>query len=152
VFVVVDRFSKMTLFIPCNKTHDAYRIVTIFLREVVRLHGLSKTIVSDKDVKFVSYFWKTLWALLGTKFKFSSAYHPQTDGQTKVVNRSLEDLLRCLVGEHIASWDLCLCIAEFAFNSSVNRTTGLSPFHVVIGYNPRKPIELITLPPESRVS
>lgn len=77
------------------------RIASLFLREVVRLHGLPKTIVIDGDVKFVSYFWKTLWAKLGTRLKYSSAFHSQTGSQTEVVNCSLGNLLRGLVRDHI---------------------------------------------------
>ncbi|KAK8933568.1 hypothetical protein KSP39_PZI015465 [Platanthera zijinensis] len=95
---------------------------------------------------------KTLWMKTGTTLKFSTAYHPQTDGQTDVVNRSLGSLLRCLVGEHVCTWDSVLPLAEFAYNSSVNRTTGLSPFHILLGYEPRKPVDLIPLPLESRPS
>ena len=89
---------------------------------------------------------------MGTKLKFSSAYHPQTDGQTEVVNRSLGNLLRCLVGEHTGNWDLILPRAEFAYNSSVNRSTGLSPFEIVQGYKPNQPVNLIPLPVHTRVS
>ena len=79
----------MTHFFLCNKTNDALHVVKLFFREVVKLHALSSTIVSDKDVKFVSYFWKTLWKLFDTTLKFSSAFHPQTNGQIEVVNRSV---------------------------------------------------------------
>ncbi|KAL6188925.1 hypothetical protein ACLB2K_040316 [Fragaria x ananassa] len=152
IFVIVDRFSKMAHFVPCSKTSDAVHIATLFFREVVRLHGLPKTIVSDRDVKFTSYFWRTLWKLLNTKLQFSSAFHPQTDGQTEVVNRSLGELLRCLVSDHGLSWDKVLPMAEFAYNSSKNRTTGCSPFEIVSGLLPRKPIDLVPLPLAARPS
>lgn len=152
VFVVVDRFTKMAHFIPCSKTDNAAHIASIFFSEIVRIHGVPLSIVSDRDVKFVSYFWRTLWKLLGTSLKFSTAYHPQTDGQTEVVNRSLGDLIRCLVGEHVSSWDRVLPTAEFAYNSSVKRSTGVSPFQAYIGRQPRKPIDLVPLPPAYRSS
>ena len=142
----------MAHFIPCSKTSNASRIARIFFDEVVRLHGLPKTIVSDRDVKFTSYFWKTLWHLMGTLLKFSIAYHLQTDGQTEAVNKSLGNLLRCLVGDSPGNWDLVLPQAEFAYNNSVNRSIGKSPFEIVYGYKPRKPADLIPLPHHARVS
>ena len=80
ILVVVDRFSKMAHFLPCSKTSDASKIAKLYFDEIVKLYGLSKTIVSNRDVRFMRYFWKTLWHLVGTKLKFSSAFHPQTDG------------------------------------------------------------------------
>ena len=152
IMVVVDRFSKMSHFIPCNKTYDASKVAAIFLQEIVRLHGIPASIVSDRDVKFVSYFWKTLWTKMGTKLMFSSAFHPQTDGQTEVTNRSLGNLLRCLVADHVTSWDMVLPHAEFAFNNSVNRTTGCTPFEVVYGFRPSTPLDVNSLPLPPRPS
>ena len=80
IFFVVDIFSKMAHFIPCCKTSDATYVANLFFKEVVRLHGLTKSKISDRDIRFVGNFWTTLWRKIGTKLSFISAYHPQTDG------------------------------------------------------------------------
>ncbi|XP_057532797.1 uncharacterized protein LOC130810672 [Amaranthus tricolor] len=146
IMVVVDRFSKMSHFIACTKADDAQHIAKLYFTEVVRLHGIPKSIVSDRDSKFLSHFWKTLWKMLGTKLLFSTAYHPQTDGQTEVTNRTLGTLLRSLVTKNIREWDLKLCYAEFAYNRSPSRATKHTPFECVYGTNPLLPISLIDLP------
>ena len=115
IFFVLDRFSKMAHFIPCKKTSDVEHVAKIFFKEIVILHGLSRNIISNRDTKFVGYFWKTLWKTMGTELKFSSTFHPQTDGQTKVVNRSLGNLLRCLVGNKPRNWEMVLAKFEFAY-------------------------------------
>ena len=142
IFVVVDRFSKMAHFIPCTKTTYASKVAKLYFDEIVKLYSLPQTIVSNRDVRFTSYFWKTLWHMVGTKLNFSTTYHPQTDGQTEVVNRGLGNLLRCLVSDHNRNWDLVLPTTQFAYNSSVNRSIGMSLFEVVHGYKPRKPLDL----------
>src|SRR5262249_27026006 len=146
IFVVVDRFSKMAHFIPCHKTDDATHIADLFFHEIVRLHGIPKTIVSDRDVKFLGHFWRVLWAKLGTKLLFSTASHPQTDGQTEVVNRTLGTLLRSLIGNNIKTWEEILPFAEFAYNRSVHSSTGFSPFELVYGFNPLTPLDLLPMP------
>jgi hypothetical protein len=97
IFVVVDQFSKMAHFIRCHKTDEATHIVDLFFRDIIRLHGVPNTIVSDRDTKFLSHFWRTLWAKLGTKLLFSIICHPQIDDQTEVVNRTLSTMLRAIL-------------------------------------------------------
>ena len=100
--------------------------------------------VSDRDVKFVSYFWQILWHKMGTKLKFSSAFYPQTDGQTEIV-KTLGNHLRHLVEKNLKTWDFILPMAEFAYNGSVNRSTGFNPFEIVTGFQLRQPIDLIPM-------
>ena len=152
IFVVVDRFSKMAHFIACNKTDDASNIANLFFKEIVRLHGMPKTIVSDRDAKFLSYFWKTLWAKLGTKLLFSTTYHPQTDGQTEVVNRTLSALLRALISRNLRTWEECLPHVEFAYNRSLHSATKYTPFEIVYGFNPLTPLDLTPLPLSERAN
>uniref|UniRef100_A0A2N9IRP1 Reverse transcriptase n=1 Tax=Fagus sylvatica TaxID=28930 RepID=A0A2N9IRP1_FAGSY len=152
IFVVVDRFSKMAHFISCHKTDDATHIADLFFREIVRLHGVPRSIVSDRDVKFLSYFWKVLWGKLGTKLLFSTTCHPQTDGQTEVVNRTLSTLLRTIIQKNLKNWEDCLPFIEFAYNRSVHSTTDFSPFEIVYGFNPLTPLDLLPLPVNERTS
>ncbi|KAG7567587.1 Integrase catalytic core [Arabidopsis thaliana x Arabidopsis arenosa] len=152
IFMVVDRFSKMAHFIPCHKTDDAMHIANLFFKEIVRLHGMPKTIVSDRDTKFLSYFWKTLWSKLGTKLLFSTTCHPQTDGQTEVVNRTLSTLLRALIKRNLKTWEDCLPHVEFAYNHSMHCASKFSPFQIVYGFNPTTPLDLMPLPLNERVS
>jgi hypothetical protein len=141
--VVVDRFSNMEHFIPCWKIGDATHVANLFFKEVVRLHGLPRSIVSDRILEnIVGHFWRTLWKNLWTELSFNSSYHPHADGQTEVVNISLRNLLKSLVTEHHNKWDQILPQVEFAYNDSPNRSTGKSPFQILYGMKPRGVSEL----------
>ncbi|XP_057994977.1 uncharacterized protein LOC110659821 [Hevea brasiliensis] len=140
-----QKFSKMAHFIPCHKNDDATYVANLFFKEVVRLHGIPRTIVSDRDVKFLCHFWKVLWGKLGTKQLFSTTCHPQTDGQTEVAN-SLVTLLRALVKQNLKSWEECIPYIEFAYNRVVHSSSGYSPFELVYSFNPLTPLDLLPLP------
>jgi len=130
----------MAHFIACHKTDDAIHIADLCFKEIVRLHGMPRTIVSDRDAKFLSYFWKTLWGKLGTKLFFSITCHPQMDGQTEVVNRTLSSLLRAIIKKNLKTWEDCLPHVEFAHNRSIHSATKFSPFEIVYGFNPLSPL------------
>ncbi|GJV53162.1 putative nucleotidyltransferase, ribonuclease H [Tanacetum coccineum] len=100
-------------------------------------------VVVDRFSKMLHFI--PLWKMVNTQLNFSSAYHPQTNGQTEVVNKSLSNMLRCLVGDHVKAWDQKLCQAKFAHNHAVNRSTGFSPFQVVFSAQPRGPLDLMSL-------
>jgi len=136
----------MAHFIPSHKVDDANNISRLFFRDVVRLHGLPRSIVFDRDKKFISHFWRTLWARHGTKLNFSTSCHPQTDGQTKAVNRSLGTMLRAIMKGNHRSWDEYLPHIEFAYNRVVRKTTNISSFEVVYGFNPLTSSDLLPLP------
>ena len=110
------------------------------------MHGIPKSIVSDRDVKFLSHFWRTLWNRLGTKLLFSTVAHPQTDGQTEVVNRTLSTLLRAVIHKNLKQWEKCLPHVEFAYNRTVHSTTSYSPFEVVYGFYPLTLLDILPLP------
>jgi hypothetical protein len=152
IFMVVNRFSKMAHFIPCHKTDDVSRIADFFFREIIRLHGVPNTIVSDRDTKFLSHFWRTLWAKLGTKLLFSTTCHPQTDGQTEVVNRTLSTMLRVVLKKNIMTWEEYLSHVEFAYNRSLHSTIKMCPFEIIYGLLPRAPIDLMPLPSSEKLN
>jgi hypothetical protein len=152
IFVVVDRFSKMAHFILCHKTDDASHIADLFFQEIIRLYGVPNTIVYDRDTKFLSHFWRTLWAKVGTKLLFSTTCHPQTDGQTELVNRTLSTMLRAVLKKNIKMWEECLPLIEFSYNRSLHSTTKMCPFEIVYGFLPHAPIDLMSLPSSEKIN
>eukprot|EP00253_Pinus_taeda_P033795 PITA_33795 len=139
IMVVVEKLSKAAHFIPVQSTYKAAQIAHVFMQNVFKLHGLPKTIISYRDVKFTSAFWRTLFAELGTQLNFSIAYHPQTDGQTEWVNQVVEDMLRAYVMQQPMLWEEYLHLVEFAYNNGYHTSTQLSPFEILYGRKCRTP-------------
>ncbi|MCH79303.1 transposon Tf2-1 polyprotein [Trifolium medium] len=144
IWVIVDRLTKFAHFIALPTSFTAASLAPIFITEIYRLHGAPKTIVSDRDRVFVSQFWRALFHHLGTSLAFSSSYHPQSDGQTEVLNRCLETYLRCFVSDEPQLWLRFLALAEFWYNTSFHSAIGMSPFEALYG---RKPPNLVHYTP-----
>lgn len=136
ILVVVCRLSKMAHFIPASGNDTAEVTARRLVNNVIRLHGLPTSIVSDRDPKLVSKFWQSVCKLLGMKTLMSTAFHPQTDGQTERMNRTLEQYLRHYVTYDQKNWEDLLPLAEFAYNSAKHSSTGLSPFETSQGSQP----------------
>ncbi|CAI5476246.1 unnamed protein product [Closterium sp. Yama58-4] len=146
IFVVVDKFSRAAHFIPTHGQVTAEEAATLFVDNVVRLHGVPDSIISDRDPRFTSKFWKQLFALFGTRLAMSSAYHPETDGQTERVNQTLEQILRSITMHDAAAWDKKLSMAEFAYNNTHHSATGMSPFFALYGQHPNVPTRVDLTP------
>jgi hypothetical protein len=128
ILVIVDRFSKRAHFVPCRKDNDAPALAELFVREYVRLHGFPEQIISDRGTLFTSQFWKDVCRITGVENSFSTAFHPQTDGQTERSNSTLEQYLRSYVNFQQYDWVELLPMAEFAYNNSKHSAIGMSPF------------------------
>ena len=136
IMAVVDRLSKCSHFIPLKRPYTALTVAKAFVWEIVRLHGVPTSIVSDRDRVFLSSFWKSLFQLQGCTLSMSSSYHPQTDGQTEVVNRVLEQYLRCFTHEQPKKWIDWLPWADYSYNTATHSSTKVSPFEFVYGVPP----------------
>jgi hypothetical protein len=136
ILVVVDRLSKAAHFgsLPTNFT--ACKVAELFCQMICKLHGMPRSIVSDRDPIFLGHFWQELFKLSGTKLRMSSAYHPQSDDQTEIVNKTLQQYLRCFVHDQPKKWGKFLHWAEWHYNTSIHASTGLTPFEVVYGRPP----------------
>jgi hypothetical protein len=130
VVTFVDRMTKMVHFAPTTKTVGVEAIAQVFMHTWYKHHGLPRIIISDRDRRFLSHFWQALFKALGTELRFSTAFHPQTDGQSERANRTLEEVLRHFVSPRQDDWDDHLDLAEFAINDSVSPSTGYTPFYL----------------------
>jgi hypothetical protein len=147
ILVVVDRFTKMAHFIPYKEQgFDAPNLASVYQEQIFRLHGLPRDIVSDRGPIFNSQFWREFTSGLGIKCNFSTAFHPQSDGQTERVNQTLEQYLRMFCSYEQDNWATLLSTAEFTYNNTDQSSTGYSPFYANTGYHPLHPSSVINLP------
>ena len=144
VLVVIDRLTKLAHFISTKNEVTGEMAAHLFLENVVKLHGMPKVLVSDRDPRFTSSFWRVIHLKLRTKFDFSTAYDAQTDGQRERVNKVLDQLFRSYCSENLYSWDKFLSMFEFADNSFYQATIMMSPFYADLGHNPRHPGHIST--------
>ena len=140
VWVIVDRLTKSAHFIPVRMTYTMDQFARLYMKEIIRLHGVPISIISDRDPRFTSGFWESLQEAMGTKLKLSTAFHPQTDGQSERTIQILEDMLRACTFEFKGSWKEYLYHIEFAYNNSYQSTIGMAPYEMLYGRKCRSPL------------
>ena len=140
IWVIVDRLTKFAHFLPVNVEDSLEKLAQLYVDEIVRLHGVLVSVVSDRDPRFTSRFWLSLRTVLGTHLHFSTAFHPQTDGQSERTIQTLEDMLRAYVMEFKGSWDTHLALMEFAYNNSYWASIEMAPFEALYGRKCRTPV------------
>ena len=140
VWVIVDRLTKSAHFLPIKMTYSLERLARLYIDEIVRLHGVPVDIVSDRDSRFLSRCWRSLQEGLGTKLSFSTAYHPQSDGQTERTIQTLEDLLRAYVVDWSSEWNRDLSLIEFTYNNSFHSSIQMAPYEALYGRRCRTPL------------
>ena len=140
IWVIVDRLTKSAHFLPVSNDDPLEKLAQLYVEEIVRLHGVPISIVSDRDPRFTSRFWSSLQDAMGTRLHFSTFFHPQTDGQSESTIQTLEDMLRACVIDFKGSWDTHLSLMEFAYNNSYQSSIGMAPFEALYGRKCRTPI------------
>jgi hypothetical protein len=143
IWVIVDRLTKSAHFLPVSTKYIATDYAQLYFDKIVTSHGVPLTIISDRGSVFMSHFWQQLQKCLGTRLLHSSAYHPQTDGQTERVNQVLEDMLRACVISFPEKWDKCLKLAEFSYNNSYHESIRMAPFEALYGRRCRTPLNWV---------
>ncbi|GKD95293.1 putative reverse transcriptase domain-containing protein [Tanacetum coccineum] len=140
IWVIVDRLTKSAHFLPVKTTDSMEKLTQLYLKEIVCRHGVPISIISDRDSKFASRFWRTLQKALGTQLDMSTAYHPETDGQSERTIQTLEYMLRACVLDFGGSWDRHLPLVEFSYNNSYHASIKAAPFEALYGRKCRSPI------------
>ena len=140
IMVVVDKLTKAAHFVHVKTTHTTTNIAEIFIKEFARLHGIPRKIVSNRDTKFTSNFWRGLFKGFGTNLNFSTSYHPQTNGKTERANRIIEDMLRMYVMDKPSKWEDYLHLVEFAYNNGYQDSLRMSPFEALYGRKCNTPV------------
>lgn len=136
MWVVVDRLTKYANFSSLAHPYIAKMVAQLFTQNILKLHGMPQSIVFDRDNTCTSIFWQELFRIQGVELAFSTAYHPQTDGQSEAVNKTLENYLRCFVGERPKDWVHWIPLAEFLYNTNQHFATRVTPFEALYGYSP----------------
>ncbi|KAJ9545162.1 hypothetical protein OSB04_024869 [Centaurea solstitialis] len=140
IWVIVDRLSKAAHFLPMKETYSMERLARLYIADIVRLHGTPVSIVSDRDARFTSTFWQSFQREMGTRVNLSTAYHPQTDGQSERTIQTLEDMLRACVLDFGGSWEDHLPLIEFAYNNSYHSSIEAAPYEILYGRRCRTPL------------
>jgi hypothetical protein len=140
IWVIVDRLIKVAHFIPVKTTYSGLQRAELYMSRIVCLHGVLKKIVSDRGTQLTLMFWERLHETLDTQLRFSSAYHPQTDGQTEKINQILEDMLRACALQYGRSWDKSLSYTMFSYNNSYQESLKMAPFEMLYGRRCRTPL------------
>ncbi|GJV95709.1 putative reverse transcriptase domain-containing protein [Tanacetum coccineum] len=143
IWVIVDRLTKSAHFIPMNEKYKMEKLTRLYLKEIVCRHGVPVSIISDRDPRFASRFWRSLQKSLGTNLDMSTAYHPETDGQSERTIQTLEDMLRACVIDFGSGWDKHLPLAEFSYNNSYHASIKAAPFEALYGRKCRSPNQLL---------
>ena len=140
VWVIMDRLTKSTHFLATRMTFILEELCRLYIREIVLLHGVPMSIVSDKDPRFTAHFWKSFQKAIGTQFTMSTTFHPHTDGHSVRTIKILEDMLRACVLDHRGSWEEHLPLVEFAYNNSYQASIQMAPYEAFYGNPCRSPI------------
>ncbi|KAJ0724807.1 putative nucleotidyltransferase, Ribonuclease H [Helianthus annuus] len=140
IWVVVDRLTKSAHFLPIREDFKVEKLAKVYMKEIICRHGTPIDIISDRDARFTSRLWETFQSAMGTKLNLSTAFHPQTDGQTERTIQTLEDMLRSCVIDFGGNWDSYLPLAEFSYNNSYHTSIQMAPFEALYGRKCRSPI------------